>query len=143
MSCPNCQHENRAGAKFCEACGIKLTPVCPSCGNEARPQAKFCDMCGAQITQPVAASVATELPAKALPSKSAAPEAERRHLTVMFCDLAGSTALSAQLDPEDLREVVSQYQAACAKVIARYDGHIAQYLGERRDFSLFRLSQGA
>jgi len=130
MPCPNCQHENRAGAKFCEACGIKLAPVCPSCGNEARPQAKFCDMCGAQMAQPVAAASATELPAKALPSKPAAPEAERRHLTVMFCDLAGSTALSTQLDPEDLREVVSQYQAACAKVIARYDGHIAQYLGD-------------
>jgi class 3 adenylate cyclase/predicted ATPase len=65
-----------------------------------------------------------------LPSKREAPEAERRHLTVMFCDLAGSTALSTQLDPEDLREVVRQYQAVCAKVIARYDGHIAQYLGD-------------
>ena len=49
---------------------------------------------------------------------------------MLFCDLVGSTALSAQLDPEDLREVVRAYQDTCAKVIARFDGHIAQYLGD-------------
>ena len=48
----------------------------------------------------------------------------------MFCDLVGSTALSGRLDPEDLREVVRRYQAACAKVIRRFEGHIAQYLGD-------------
>jgi class 3 adenylate cyclase len=58
------------------------------------------------------------------------PEAERRQLTVLFCDLVGSTALSTQLDPEDLREVVRAYQDTCAKVIARFEGHIAQYLGD-------------
>jgi class 3 adenylate cyclase/predicted ATPase len=57
-------------------------------------------------------------------------EAERRQLTVLFCDLVDSTTLSSQLDPEDLREVVRAYQATCAKVIARFDGHIAQYLGD-------------
>src|SRR5262245_61599340 len=56
--------------------------------------------------------------------------AERRQLTVMFCDLVDSTALSAQLDPEDLREVVRTYQQACAEVIGRFEGHIAQYLGD-------------
>src|SRR5262245_45351890 len=59
-----------------------------------------------------------------------APDAERRQLTVMFCDLVDSTALSSQLDPEDLREVVRAYQAVCAEVIQRFDGHIAQYLGD-------------
>ena len=57
-------------------------------------------------------------------------EAERRQLTVMFCDLVDSTRLSSQLDPEDYREVVREYQSACAEVIRRYDGHIAQYLGD-------------
>ena len=57
-------------------------------------------------------------------------EAERRQLTVLFCDLVDSTALASQLDPEDLREVVRAYQDTCAKVIARFDGHIAQYLGD-------------
>ncbi len=61
---------------------------------------------------------------------SARPEAERRQLTVMFCDLVGSTALSAQLDPEELREVVRAYQETCTEVIRRYDGHIAQHLGD-------------
>ncbi|WP_256872723.1 AAA family ATPase, partial [Candidatus Entotheonella palauensis] len=59
-----------------------------------------------------------------------APEAERRQLTVMFCDLVGSTDLSSQLDPEDLREVVRAYQETAAEVIGRYEGHIAQYLGD-------------
>ena len=57
-------------------------------------------------------------------------EAERRQLTVLFCDLVDSTALASQLDPEDLREVVRAYQETCAKVIARFEGHIAQYLGD-------------
>jgi class 3 adenylate cyclase/predicted ATPase len=57
-------------------------------------------------------------------------EAERRQLTVLFCDLVDSTALSGQLDPEDFREVVRAYQDTCAKVIARFDGHIAQLLGD-------------
>jgi hypothetical protein len=58
------------------------------------------------------------------------PDAERRQLTVLFCDLVDSTVLASQLDPEEWREVVRAYQDTCAKVIARYDGHIAQYLGD-------------
>jgi class 3 adenylate cyclase len=58
------------------------------------------------------------------------PDAERRQLTVLFCDLVDSTALAARLDPEELRDVVRAYQVTCAKVIARYEGHIAQYLGD-------------
>ncbi len=58
------------------------------------------------------------------------PEAERRQLTVMFCDLVGSTALSGQLDPEELQGVLRAYQEVCAGVISRFDGHIAQYLGD-------------
>jgi class 3 adenylate cyclase/tetratricopeptide (TPR) repeat protein len=58
------------------------------------------------------------------------PEAERRQLTVMFCDLVDSTKLSSQLDPEDYREVVREYQKVCTEVIHHYDGHIAQLLGD-------------
>jgi class 3 adenylate cyclase len=57
-------------------------------------------------------------------------DAERRHLTVMFCDLVGSTALSARLDPEDMWEVIRAYRAACARVIATYDGIIARFVGD-------------
>ena len=61
---------------------------------------------------------------------SRAPEAERRQLTVLFCDLVDSTVLASQLDPEDWREVVRAYQETSAKVVARYEGHIAQFLGD-------------
>ena len=64
------------------------------------------------------------------PAAAAPPDAERRQLTVLFCDLVDSTALASQLDPEDLREVVRAYQDTCAKVIVRFEGHIAQYLGD-------------
>jgi class 3 adenylate cyclase len=57
-------------------------------------------------------------------------EAERRQLTVMFSDLVGSTALSAQLDPEDMRDVIRSYQDACAGVITRFDGFVAKYMGD-------------
>src|SRR5712691_8365489 len=75
----------------------------------------------------LAASLPQTAPPPAAPSTS---EAERRQLTVLFCDLVDSTVLASRLDPEDLREVVRAYQEACAKVIARFDGHIAQYLGD-------------
>ena len=61
---------------------------------------------------------------------SEAPEAERRQLTVMFCDLVDSTKLAAGLDPENWREVVRGYQEAAAQVIERFEGHVAQYLGD-------------
>jgi class 3 adenylate cyclase/predicted ATPase len=62
------------------------------------------------------------------PQPRAAPE--RRQLTVLFCDLVGSTELSARLDPEDLRDVIGAYQTACAEVVARFEGHIAKFLGD-------------
>jgi class 3 adenylate cyclase/predicted ATPase len=64
------------------------------------------------------------------PTDARVPEAERRQLTVLFCDLVDSTVLASQLDPEEWREVVRAYQDTCAKVIARFEGHIAQYLGD-------------
>jgi len=75
---------------------------------------------------PAAPSPQPEAP----PATPPLPEAERRQLTVLFCDLVESTALAARLDPEELREVVRAYQETCAKVIARFEGHIAQYLGD-------------
>ena len=60
----------------------------------------------------------------------AGPQGERRQLTVMFCDLVGSTPLSEQLDPEDYREVIQAYQQACGSVIQRWSGYIARYVGD-------------
>jgi len=82
-----------------------------------------------------AASLAGE-PAHAEPSAGQAvpmasrPEAERRQLTVLFCDLVGSTELSARLDPEDMGQVFRVYQGRCAAVVQRWDGHVAKYMGD-------------
>ena len=69
-------------------------------------------------------------PPHAPPPEPRSPEAERRQLTVMFCDLVDSTTLSSRLDPEEYRDVVRAYQRVCTDVIQRYDGHIAQLLGD-------------
>ena len=61
---------------------------------------------------------------------SPSPGAERRQLTVLFCDLVGSTALAEQLDPEDLGSVIRAYQELCAAAIARCGGHVASYMGD-------------
>jgi len=88
-----------------------------------------------------ASTTASPMPSPATPEVSPArggaapvapppPDAERRQLTVMFCDLVDSTRLSSQLDPEEYRDVVRAYHTACTEVIRRYDGHIAQLLGD-------------
>ena len=74
-----------------------------------------------------AAGPASELPSSTLPET---PAADRRQLTVMFCDLVGSTPMSAQLDPEDYREIMQAYQEMCGQVLARFTGHIARYEGD-------------
>jgi len=70
------------------------------------------------------AAATRDIQAAARAVEARAPEAERRQLTVMFCDLVESTNLSARLDPEDLREVVRSYQETAAEVIQGFDGHI-------------------
>src|SRR5262245_53685631 len=79
---------------------------------------------------PVPSAVPLHEPVAPLPVALSSPEAERRRLTVLFCDLVDSTALAGCLDPEDLREVVRAYHQTCAAVIHQYDGYIAQYLGD-------------
>jgi TOMM system kinase/cyclase fusion protein len=84
----------------------------------------------ADATAEPAGRSSAALPRDTPPTEPRTPEAERRQLTVLFCDLVDSTVLASQLDPEEWREVVRAYQASCAKVIARFEGHIAQYLGD-------------
>ncbi len=122
MECPRCQQENRAGRKFCSECGASLALACPSCGFSNEPGEKFCGGCATPLTLPESASLST------LSEK--VPSAERRQLTVMFCDLVGSTALSEHLDPEELHEVVRAYHEVSTEVIGRFEGHVAQYLGD-------------
>jgi len=80
----------------------------------------------AALLQPLPALRQAERPAV----PAAAPDAERRQLTVMFCDLVGSTALSTGMDPEDLRDVIASYQNRCSAAIRRYDGFVAKYMGD-------------
>jgi len=64
------------------------------------------------------------------PASAAREEPERRQLTMVFCDLVGSTSLSGRLDPEDMHAVVQAYQDACSGIIARYDGYVANFMGD-------------
>src|SRR5262245_7128634 len=122
MRCPSCGSENPAGINFCEECGTPMRQACPSCGHAANPTAKFCGTCGAVLktqassTAPLQPGHSPISPAANAPSltERGASEAERRQLTVMFCDLVGSTPLAEQLDPEDLRQVILAYQQTCA-----------------------------
>ena len=87
----------------------------------------------ANIVVPARASAAGATPSTASPAPSAAPEStagERRQLTVMFCDLVGSTALSEKLDPEELRSLLHEYRTVCGDVISRYEGFVARYVGD-------------
>ena len=131
MECPSCATQVAEGKRFCTSCGTALPLICPSCGAINPNPANFCGDCGTQLAQgtaPVTAEGRTVEAASA--SASQVLEPERRQVTVLFCDIIGSTELSARLDPEDLRDVISGYQQVCASVISRYEGYLARYLGD-------------
>jgi predicted ATPase/class 3 adenylate cyclase len=142
MRCASCGFDNPEEMKFCGECGGALQRRCPQCGFASPPGFKFCGVCGTPFSDQPRALQATppheQLQSQATQSTPLAPPsaqglrpaAERRQLTVLFCDLVDSTALATQLDPEELREVVRAYQRVCAEAIQRFEGHIAQYLGD-------------
>jgi hypothetical protein len=104
-----------------------LARNCPSCGNSEAPGSNFCSKCGASfhLTGAVHASP------KLVPGLSPrATFAERSHLTVMFCDLVGSTALSVQLDVEDFHELIATYQKRVAEIVTRFGGFVARRVGD-------------
>ncbi len=112
--------------KFCVECGTKLALFCPSCDAENELTFKFCGQCGTSLVPQPASESAPSVSQQKLPSPVApppveppTPDAERRQLTVMFCDLVDSTTLSGQLDPEDYRDIVREYQQVGSEVIKR------------------------
>jgi len=142
MQCPQCQADNDAGLRFCESCGAQLARLCPGCGHELKSEAKFCGKRGAAVA---AISVqahggapsAHETAGRALSSASlhqtvaeSPADGERRHLTVLFCDLVDSTPLSQQLDAEEWRDVISHYQRAATDAVKKFGGHVAKNLGD-------------
>ena len=113
VKCARCGTALVVGASFCTRCGAAASIRCPVCGFTSPLTARFCSQCGAAVG-----------------AETAIPKAERLHLTVMICDLVGSTALSARLDPEDMREVIRAFQEACAAIISTYDGFLAKFMGD-------------
>src|SRR6516225_2142322 len=125
MRCAKCGAENREGRKFCAKCAAPLARLCPRCEASNESGEDFCGECGTALgdAAPLAAVAGTALIA-------ASAGGERRHLTVLFCDLVGSTQIAAQLDPEEWRETVAGYQRAAAEAITRFGGSVAKYLGD-------------
>jgi class 3 adenylate cyclase/tetratricopeptide (TPR) repeat protein len=123
MQCAKCGSNNPSGQKFCGDCGARLGNSCPKCGADNPASKKFCGDCGAPLDS-------AAVPPRAEDQPRAGPTGERRHLTVLFCDLVGSTAIAAQLDPEEWRETVGGYHRVAAEAIMRFGGHVAKYLGD-------------
>lgn len=110
MKCLVCGTENLGQMKFCGQCASPLPPSSPTGAH-------------AQVFEGGGSNI--------IPQDAPTPlYAERRHLTVMFCDLVGSTPLAELLDPEDLQLVVSAYQNMCFHVVSRSEGYATQYLGD-------------
>jgi class 3 adenylate cyclase len=143
MKCPNCQTENPETNKFCRECGVKLSKVCPHCGTEVLPQDKFCGQCGRPLGETSPLSTTAVAFDKAEP-KSYIPkhladkilstrrslEGERKLVTVLFADVAGYTALSEKLDPEEVHKVMEGCLQILMDEIHKYEGTINQFTGD-------------
>jgi class 3 adenylate cyclase len=148
MLCQACDFENPVAVKFCGKCGAPLVRRCKLCGRENPPEFNFCGECGQPLSVSTVktrrADSTTEPPARRrvesprkrprastpVPIDNEPRKGERRQLSVMFCDLVGSTALSGRVDPEELQEIIGSYHTACANVIERFNGYVAKYLGD-------------
>src|SRR6516165_9655931 len=97
MECAACKSVVPNGSKFCIECGAPVPVVCPACQYTNPPRAKFCGNCGEQLSAG-ASLVRTETSTSPETTASPASPAERRQITVMFCNLVGSTALAAKMD---------------------------------------------
>jgi class 3 adenylate cyclase len=130
MICAHCGNDNLPGKKFCGDCGTALAMRCPKCGADTPGDKKFCGDCGAQLQAPgVRGHEATEHSPAGLDANLHV-DGERRQLTVLFCDLVGSTEIAARTDPEEWRTVLVEYHRAAREVIARFGGHAAKNLGD-------------
>jgi len=119
MQCPECQSDNEASKKFCSNCGAKLQPTCPECGASILPADIFCGACGFEL------GVKERLAKRAEKVTS-----ERKHITALFADLAGYTALSERLDPEEVKDLMSRLFADITKIILKYEGVIEKFAGD-------------
>ncbi|MFT5444155.1 MAG: class 3 adenylate cyclase/tetratricopeptide (TPR) repeat protein, partial [Myxococcota bacterium] len=123
MNCSNCSHENRPTAKFCEECATPLAQTCTGCGATLRPTAKFCDECAT----PTGAEPRS---APSPPVEAVLPVDTRKIVTIVFADLAGSTAMQERLDPESVRSFMESYYDAMRKAVESHGGTVTQFLGD-------------
>lgn len=135
LICQACRAESPADAKFCSNCGERFALRCPSCGATVTATARFCGECGTALKAATPAPLPAQGPAQSAPravpaAHPADADSERRHLTVLFCDIVNSTGLSHQLDPEELRAILRTYQEACAAAVTKVEGHLAKYMGD-------------
>ena len=132
VRCTGCGCDTTPGAKFCAQCGTPIASRCASCGADNAPGARFCVQCGTPLAAAPAAGPrrADPAPAATPPPAPPAGPVERRHMTFMFCDLVVPAQLSREIDAEDLRDIVSDYRAACGLAVSRFEGTIGQYYGD-------------
>jgi len=139
MKCPKCQSENPVEANFCIECGAPLESCCPKCGAITPAAGKFCKKCGADLREsklypPIDYSQPLSYTPKHLADKILAfrpsIEGERKQVTVLFADVKGFTSISAKLDPEEVQTLISECLAFFTEEIHRYEGTIAQFLGD-------------
>ncbi|MDH5325010.1 MAG: AAA family ATPase [Gammaproteobacteria bacterium] len=126
MQCKQCGFKSPTDMKFCGQCGTSLMASCPKCKADNPGNFKFCGYCAEPLD-----SQHSEIKIPEVSQESSDNQgAERRQLTVLFCDLVGSSTLSEKTDPEDLRDIMRDYRHTCDEVIHRFKGHVAQYLGD-------------
>jgi len=125
--------------RFCGSCGGPLSGHCDRCGFENPPEHKFCGQCASPLHDAGRSSGSEHAsgvpPArtsviKSLSTEAARGAAERRQLTVVFCDIVESVQLSQAVDAEELREILRAYQDVVGEAVERHDGHVAQFLGD-------------
>jgi predicted ATPase/class 3 adenylate cyclase len=128
MNCSHCGFENPSDAKFCQNCGRSLDVICPNCQTPNASVAKFCKNCGHGLT----AGVQSADPPLAQSSEKTADESrgERRVVTVLFCDVVGSTALGEQMDPEEWTEIMNGVFERLIAATTRYGGTVARLMGD-------------
>jgi class 3 adenylate cyclase/tetratricopeptide (TPR) repeat protein len=131
LICSNCGTENPADRKFCGECGSALVLVCPNCGNPNAPRFKFCGECGTSLAGAGAGAGSLVVSASGVAATpSVPPVSERRLVSVLFADLVGFTSLSENRDPDEVRDLLSQYFDTCRRLIARYGGTVEKFIGD-------------
>ncbi len=136
MQCPNCATENPQEAQFCFRCGNALAQACPNCGGALPDEAAFCPHCGHDVAGPTGDDdglrryIPEELLAKLSRAATSGLSGERRRVTMLFCDVEGSTAAAENLDPEEWAELMNGAFEHLIAPIYRYEGTLARLMGD-------------